>query len=52
VAINSTFDGSVFDAKKKKKKGEMQEKGDLIPPPPNQDIIKVSKSEDIVLKVK
>ena len=42
VAINSTFNGSAFDSKKKKKKGEVQEKGDMIPPPANQDIIRVS----------
>lgn len=40
VAINSTFNGSAFDSKKKKKKGEVQEKGDMIPPPANQDIIR------------
>jgi hypothetical protein len=42
IAINSTFNGSAFDSKKKKKKGEVQEKRDMIPPPANQDIIKVS----------
>jgi hypothetical protein len=36
------FSGSVFDVKKKKKKGEMQEKGDVVPTPANQDLIKVS----------
>jgi hypothetical protein len=41
IAINTTFNGSAFDSKKKKKKGEVQEKGDMIPPPANQDIIRV-----------
>jgi hypothetical protein len=42
VAINSIFNGSAFDSRKKNKKGEVQEKGDMIPPPANQDIIRVS----------
>jgi hypothetical protein len=52
VAINSICNGSVFDSKKTKKRGEIQEKGDVIPPPPNQDIIRVSMYQIILLRVK
>jgi hypothetical protein len=51
VAINSICSGSVFDSKKKKKKGELPEKGDMIPPPSNQDIIRVSIYKIILLRV-
>jgi hypothetical protein len=50
VAINTVCDASVLDSKKKKK-GEKQEKGDMIPPPSNQDIIRVS-MYNILLRVK
>jgi hypothetical protein len=51
IAINSICDASVLDSKKKKK-GETQEKGDMIPPPTNQDIIRVSMYTFILLRMK
>ncbi|XP_069674523.1 ribonuclease P protein subunit p30 [Periplaneta americana] len=39
IALNHVFDASVLEQKKKKKKGEVQEKSDPIPAPSNEDIV-------------